>query len=249
MKPRRAAPLYTLYHLLWAAIDLVLPPACGGCGTLGARWCSACRQQVVSPPLPLCAICGTSCDHASSGLCRPCISSRPAFHILRSWAAFDGPIRSVIHRLKYRRDIGLGEALTPELARFALDLAWPVDIAVPVPLGRRRLSQRGYNQAALIARPLALALGIPYEQHAVVRVRDTRSQVGLAWRERQENVHDAFMANPTRVRGRSILLVDDVATTGSTLSSCAAALSAGGARDVFALTVARALPRHGLDAV
>lgn len=168
------------------------------------------------------------------------------FHFLRSWLAFEGSIRTALHRLKYRRDVGLGEALTPQLCDFSTGLSWPVDLVVPVPLGRRRLEERGYNQVALIARPLAMALGIGYDQHAVAHVRDTRSQVGLARRERRENVRDAFMAEPTRVRGHSILLVDDVATTGSTLSSCAAALCASGARDVFALTVARALPHHGL---
>jgi ComF family protein len=141
--------------------------------------------------------------------------------------------------------MGLGEALTPQLTCFAVGLAWPIDLVIPVPLGRKRLRERGYNQVALIARPLAMALGVVYDQHAVARVRDTRSQVGLPRRERHDNVRDAFRAQPTRVPGRSILLVDDVATTGSTFSSCAGALCASGARDVFALTVARALPHHG----
>ncbi len=154
-----------------------------------------------------------------------------------------------MHRLKYRRDLGLGEALTPQLTDFVSGLAWSLDLVVPVPLGLKRLDERGYNQVALIAWPLAMSLGIAYDPQGVARRRETRTQVGLVRRERQENVRDAFVANPTRVRGRSILLVDDVATTGSTLSSCAGALSAAGARDVFALTVARALPHHGFDTV
>ncbi len=193
--------------------------------------------------------CGTTLGFVSAELCPECRKSPPRYLSLRSWSAFEGPVRQALHRLKYRRDIGLGEALTPQLSRYVMSLAWPINSVVPVPLGRKRLQERGYNQVALIARPLALALGAPFDQRAVARVRETRSQVGLARRERQENVRDAFMAIPTRVRGRSILLVDDVATTGSTLSSCAAALYSAGARDVFALTVARALPHHGFESV
>lgn len=242
MNRRLVARAYFLYHLLWAGIDLVFPPSCAGCGRPGFRWCPACQKDLPSLREPVCSVCGTTLARLDGDSCIQCRRQPPAFHSLRSWAAFDGPVRNALHRLKYRRDLGLGEALTPHISRFALDLGWPVDLVVPVPLGRRRQSERGYNQAALIAWPLAMALGIEYDQQALARVRDTRSQVGLARRERQENVRDAFMAKPSRVRGRSILLVDDVATTGSTLSSCAGALCASGARDVFALTAARALP-------
>lgn len=238
-----------LYHLLWSCADLLFPPTCGGCGKPGYRWCSVCQTQVSRVPEPFCSICGTALDGSSSCQCVECRRLRPDYDSLRSWSAFDGPVRSALHRLKYRRDLGLGEALAVPLAGFASRLNWPVDLVVPVPLGRRRSIERGYNQVALIAWPLAMALGLQYDPHAVARVRDTRSQVGLARRERQDNVRDAFAAQSAGVGGRSILLVDDVATTGSTLSSCAAALRACGARDVFALTVARALPRHGLGAV
>ncbi len=248
-KRRSTARLYILYHALWEAIDLVFPPTCAGCGKPGFRWCPTCRANVPAVPGPICAICGTTQLGAGHSVCSDCRQSRPHYHSLRSWSAFDGPVRVALHRLKYRRDLGLGEALTPQLSVYASSLNWPAELVVPVPLSGKRVSERGYNQAALIARPLAMALGLKYDAHAVARVRDTRSQVGLARRERQENVRDAFMARNSRVRGRSILLVDDVATTGSTLSSCAAALCASGARDVFALTVARALPRHGLDTV
>ncbi|MGE5073651.1 MAG: ComF family protein [Anaerolineae bacterium] len=121
-----------------------------------------------------------------------------------------------------------------------------MDVIVPVPLGRKRLKERGYNQASLIARPLAVAMRIDFTTHALARVQETRSQVGLARRERNENVRDAFRATAARVHARAVLLVDDIATTGSTLSSCAEALYAAGARDVFAYTVSRAAPKHGL---
>lgn len=168
---------------------------------------------------------------------------------MRSWLVFDSPIRQALHRLKYRRDVGLGDALAAQMAEHVVSLEWPLDAIVPVPLGAKRLRERGYNQTALIARPLALALGLHYQPAALRRTRETRSQVGLSAPERRENVRNAFSAEPQLVRGKTILVLDDVATTGSTLSSCAEALLSAGAKDVFALTVARALARHGLDQV
>jgi competence protein ComFC len=146
-----------------------------------------------------------------------------------------------LHRLKYRRDIGLGEALTPQLSLFVARMHWPIDLVLAVPLGRKRLKDRGYNQAALIAWPLAMAIGAEYGRGRLRRLRETVSQVGLTRLERRENVQGAFEANRRGVWRRCVLLIDDVATTGSTLSSCAEALYASGARDVFAVTVARAV--------
>lgn len=182
-------------------------------------------------------------------LCADCRAARPAYCARRAWSLFEGPVRAALHRLKYRRDVGLGEAFTPQLAEFLAGLPWSVNLFVPVPLGRKRLAERGYNQVGLIARPLSMAMRIPYAPAALSRSHETRSQVGLTRSERQENVRNAFRADQGRVKGRIVLLMDDVATTGSTLSSCAQALYAAGARDVFALTVSRALPRHGLQDV
>jgi len=149
-----------------------------------------------------------------------------------------------LHRLKYRRDIGLGEALAMQLAEFVRGLNWPIDIIVPVPLGKQRLQERGYNQVGMIARPLALVLGIKYAPRALYRQRETRSQVGLTKAERHDNVQNAFQALGIVVDRKTVLVMDDVATTGSTLSSSAEALLSSGAKDVYALTVARALPHH-----
>lgn len=182
-------------------------------------------------------------------MCRDCGDVRPSYRALRSWSVFEGPVRAALHRLKYRRDVGLGEALTPELATFFEHMQWRVDLVVPVPLGRKRLAERGYNQVGLIARPLAMALRIAYAADALARSQETRSQVGLTRTQRQQNVRGAFRGKEHCVDGRVVLLMDDVATTGSTLSSCAEALFAAGARDVFAFTVSRALPKHGLQTV
>ena len=142
--------------------------------------------------------------------------------------------------------MGLGDALAAPFARFAESLHWPIDLVVPVPLGRKRQQERGYNQVDLIARPFSLALGLDYRPAALKRNRDTASQVGLSAAERRANMKDAFSAKASVVRGKTVLVLDDVSTTGSTLSSSAEALFQYGAKDVFALTVARALPHHGL---
>jgi len=144
--------------------------------------------------------------------------------------------------------MALGEALSTQIADFLSGLDWPVEVLIPIPLGKRRRKERGYNQVEMISMPLAEKMGIPYTANVLIRARETRSQVGLSAEERVKNVQGAFEAR-TKVQGKTILLVDDVATTGSTLSSGAEALYTAGAADVYAFTVARALPRHGLSLV
>jgi ComF family protein len=172
------------------------------------------------------------------------------YRLLRSWAVFDSPIQNALHTLKYRRNItGFGDALAFQMAEFYRSLDWAVDMIVPAPLGRKRLRERGYNQVALVAEPLAYELGIAYRPEALVKTRDTRSQVGLSMSERRENVSQAYQARPSEVTRKSVLLMDDVATTGSTISACAEALLSAGAQEVYAITIARALSHHDLHRV
>jgi competence protein ComFC len=151
--------------------------------------------------------------------------------------------------MKYRRNIGFGESIAMQMTDFVRSLQWPIDVLIPVPLGKKRLKERGYNQVALVARPLAYQLGFSYEPNALKKTRETRSQVGLSVSQRSENVQDAYQADSRVVKGKSVLIMDDVATTGSTLSACTAALLSAGAQEVYVLTIARALPHHGLDRV
>jgi ComF family protein len=169
--------------------------------------------------------------------------------MMRSWAVFDSPIQNGLHTLKYRHNIGLGESIAIQMVDFVHSLQWPVDIMIPVPLGKKRLKERGYNQVALVARPLAYQIGLQYEPEALWKTRETRSQVGLNASQRQDNVQSAYQADPNLVKGKSILIMDDVATTGSTISACTEALLSVGAQDVYVLTIARALSHHGLDRV
>ena len=151
--------------------------------------------------------------------------------------------------MKYRHNIGLGESIAEQMSDFVRSLNWPADIMIPVPLGKKRLKERGYNQVGLVARPLAYRLGVRYEPEAIWKARETRSQVGLTLSQRHKNVQDAYQADPKIVTGKSILIMDDVATTGSTISACTEALLSAGAGNIYALTIARALPHHGLDRV
>jgi ComF family protein len=151
--------------------------------------------------------------------------------------------------MKYGRNASLGDTLAPHLAVFTRKLGWQVDLVVPVPLGKQRMKERGYNQVGLLARPLAGLLGWRYTPQALVRTRETRSQVGPSPLERKENISGAFRAEPALVVGKDILLMDDVVTTGATLEACSDALVKAGAGKVYALTLARALMHHGLQIV
>ena len=151
--------------------------------------------------------------------------------------------------MKYRRNMAFGEAIAMQMADFVHSLGWPVNVMVPVPLGKKRLKERGYNQVALVARPLAHQLGLRYEPDALRKTRDTRSQVGLSVSQRSVNVQNAYQADERIVKNKSILIMDDVATTGSTIASCTSALLSAGAKEVYVLTIARALPHHSLDRV
>ena len=194
----------------------------------------------------VCDVCGLPQD--KPGVCNACLVSRPRFRSLRAWAIFENPVQSALHKLKYRRDLSMGDALAAAMMPFVENLKWKLDLVVPVPLGKQRMNERGYNQVAMIAKPLALALALHYMPNALERKKETRTQVGLSREERRKNVANAFQAD-VGVRGKSVLVMDDVSTTGSTLSSAAHAMYEAGAGNVYALTVARALPHHDLRQV
>lgn len=145
--------------------------------------------------------------------------------------------------------MAFGEALAVQLVHFLRSLEWDLELVIPVPLGKKRLKERGYNQVALVAQPLAYAVGWEYAPAALWKARETRTQVGLNISQRKDNVDKAYQADSKIVSQKSILLMDDVATTGSTINSCTNALKESGARDVYVLTIARALSHHDLNRV
>lgn len=228
-------------------MDLLFPPTCGGCGKVGWRWCPECQARVPRINKPFCETCGIPTQGSTS--CEKCKLNPPAYQMMRSWAVFDSPIQNALHAMKYRRNIGLGESIAIQMVDFVRSLNWPIEITIPVPLGKKRLIERGYNQVALVARPLAFRLGLKYESDALQKVRETRSQVGLTVSQRHENVQNVYWADTNIVNGKSILIMDDVATTGSTISACTEALLSAGVREIYVLTIARALSHHSLDRV
>lgn len=174
-------------------------------------------------------------------MCAACLAHPPEFDIARSLFVYDGPLREAIHTLKFQ---GRRVAAGP-LGTLLADLAPPevttrVGAVVPVPLHASRMATRGFNQAELLARPLAARLGVPCLTRALVRLRQNLPQAGLDAAGRRRNVLDAFAPGRAAVPG-TVLLVDDVFSTGATAGACAGALRRCGAARVFVLTLARAV--------
>jgi len=178
---------------------------------------------------------------AEGAECARCRGQQSLFYAARSVAPYTGSIRNAIRQLKFAGDMALGEALARPMIDLLDKLEWGVDLVVPVPAGSARRKIRGYNQAALLALPLALGCGLPYRPKALKKVKDTPTQVGLSAAERRDNVRDAFQAAGDLAAGKRILVVDDVMTSGATLNACAQALLHQGALQVYGLTLARAI--------
>jgi ComF family protein len=191
--------------------------------------------------------CGDSFLSESSTVCPDCLAHPPEYQALRSCSPFQGPLREAMHRLKYQQNIGLGEPLSKHLVEYYNELKWDINFVTVVPLSKERLRERGYNQASLLARPFAYAIDKPYLPKVLFRKRNTLTQVGLSAVERRQNVKDAFAADPMKVQGKTVLVIDDVTTTGSTINACAQALRQAGASAVFGLTLSRAVLQADVD--
>ncbi|MBA4419738.1 MAG: hypothetical protein C0391_01170 [Anaerolinea sp.] len=233
---------YSGYQLFWEALDWLFPPTCSGCGVPGVRWCNHCESKLNLLPDLVCDCCGIPAE--GNEQCDECSNNPPSFSSIRSQYSYEGEIREALHALKYKNDLGIGEILASKSTNFLQKLGWKIDLIVPVPLGRARLKERGYNQAAMIAYPIALKSRIPYHSRILKRSRETISQVDLSAENRKVNVKDAFHADTNMVEGRSVLVVDDIITTGATMEESARALKAAGATSIYGLSVARAMLVH-----
>jgi ComF family protein len=188
--------------------------------------CVACEQHV-SPRVLFCSTCAVSVLAATG--------TEPASHAVFEYG---GAVATAIVRFKYAGRSDLGARFSAIMAAAAALVAPEVDLVVPVPLHPRRLVERGFDQAALLAAPIARRLGIPHAARALLRTRATPPQASLDRAARAANVANAFRCSSRQVVGRRVLLVDDVRTTGATLSVCAEALRRGGAAHVRTLVLA-----------
>ena len=218
-------------------LDLLFPPRCPGCGRMGMLFCDACQARIEPPPAPACLRCGR--PHEAAELCPTCRETPTHLDRIASSAIFAHPLRDAIHDLKYNNGRSLARPLGARMAASWQQNGFTADLIVPVPLHTARLRERGYNQAALLGHVLSRSVGVPTAEKTLVRQKATLQQAKLGAVERRENVRDAFTCR-SDLTGQSIVLVDDVCTTGSTLEACATALRAAGAASVWAFTLARA---------
>lgn len=229
---------YPLYRLVWGCVDLLYPPRCCGCGAPNVRLCDDCKVSITLIEAPICERCGRMIPRR--GQCLRCRTNPPQFIAHRSWCMYEGAIRKAIHRLKYYGDIALGDLLTRPLITLLSELNWEIDSIVAVPVTKSRAKERGYNQAALLAYPISLSAEIVFQPESLIKTRQVPSQVGLTLEQRIKNVAGVFEAIPVLVRGKKLLIIDDVITSGATMNACATALLDAGARSVYGLTLARA---------
>jgi ComF family protein len=241
--------------LIRPVLDFALPPRCPGCGTVTDAphiFCIACWSRLDFLGDPCCARCALpfAFDSGPDALCGRCIAEPPAYDRMRAAVAYGEISRKVALKLKYGGRPGVAETMARFIARH-LDGAGEGALLAPVPLHRWRIWRRGYNQSALIASALAKRAGIEVRLDLVERVKATPPLRGMNPRERRETLRGAFRVNPRHreaVKGRAVVLVDDVYTSGATANGCARMLKRAGAARVDLLCWARVVREESGDA-
>ncbi|HOD35287.1 MAG TPA: ComF family protein [Syntrophales bacterium] len=237
--------------ILRGLADILFPPACVVCETileadLHHSFCPACFSEIRFINPPLCPRCGLPyfTEAASDHPCGDCLSKKQYFTSVRSLGVYETSLLKTIQRFKYQGSLHAGEALGSLMAVWchqAFDVG-EYDVIMPVPLHLQRLRERGFNQSLVLARAMARRFSVELDFMTLRRTASTAPQTGLKKEERARNVRGAFkLENGHRVKGKKVLLIDDVYTTGSTVRECARILTTGGAGRVGVLTLARAL--------
>lgn len=243
--PRR----YPLYRSLAAAVDLLLPPRCLSCGEVvesQGTLCAVCWAGMTFLTDPFCRSCGLPFDHDLGGdmVCGACLRHTPPFERARAVLRYDDASRRLILGFKHADRTEAAATFAAWMARSAGALVGDCALVAPVPLHWRRLFTRRYNQAALLSEALARQCGLPGCPDLLIRRRATPSQGRLSAEGRRRNVAGAFALRAgleDQIRGRRLLLVDDVMTTGATVAACASAALAAGATAVDVVVLARAV--------
>ncbi len=246
-----------MHLLLRGCLDLLYPPRCEACGRLRRDpICPDCLAAIDRVQPPVCEVCGAPFDPRAQAppRCEQCRRGRRPFSIARTAAYYQGALAQAIRRFKYHPQMVLANPLASLLVEAlsagpAADLdPATLDVICPVPLHPSRLRERGFNQSELLAEGLSAATGKPLRA-LLERTRPTAPQVDLPVSSRAANVQDAFAPRLTEVIAvQRVLLVDDLFTTGATLTECARTLRRAGAAEVRVLTLARPLPRWRVPA-
>jgi len=231
--------------------DIIFPPQCPACTALLnfpqiRGFCPSCREQIRFINGGICPICGIPfrASPAENHICGNCLENMPFYTKARAVADFETIITDAIHNFKYKRNIYLGRVLGSFMADFSFpDFAVPeYSLFIPVPLHVKRLRERGFNQSLLLAEELAKKHKLPVNFSLLKRHKFTLTQTGLNKKEREKNISGAFAVTDAKnLSGKSIILVDDVYTTGATINECARVLLEAGAQKVAVLTLARVL--------
>ncbi len=207
--------------------------------------CRSCWEQMIPYSSSYCLCCGRFFEgSAEPHLCQDCLEKRPPFTIHRSYGRYKGKLKDAILLYKYRRFQVLGGGFSRLIFRRLgkeENIWWKADVIIPVPLHPKRKKKRGFNQAQVIAAGLAGFKGIKLEEGVLVKIKNVLPQTFLETEEREKNVSGAFrVIDKVKIRGKTVILVDDVYTTGSTARECSLVLREAGAREVRALTLAQA---------
>lgn len=224
------------------AVDFALPPRCAGCGVVADEmdsFCPACWPALDWIGQGGCDRCGLPLAATEAEQCGRCLAEPPGLDRIRAALAYDELPRQVALKLKYGRKVGLARTMARYMAPLR-DAGMAEALVAPVPLHRSRLWSRGFNQAGLVARELGRTWALPVDQRLLVRTRRTPPMKGMSASERKRTVAGAFrLREGAAVKGRDIILIDDVFTTGSTAEACAKVLHKAGARRVELICWAR----------
>lgn len=246
-------------EILTGIADLIFPPLCITCGALLEEhaplpFCPPCTEGIHFIRSPLCPRCGIPfpATEGEDHLCGECLATERPYAVARAVGLYEKTLLRAIHLFKYRGRIGIGEVLGKIMADFAGG-QWDMtvySVIIPVPLHRKRLRERGFNQSVILARAIAKRFSLPLNFMTLRRELFTVPQVGLGREERPANVRKAFaVRKPEKIAGRRVLLVDDVTTTGSTITECASVLMQAKAEAVAVLTLARAHHDYDVPAI
>ncbi len=231
-------------------LDFVLPWQCAGCRKIlkdGNGLCPDCWKKLYFLERPYCECLGIpfAYDLGNKVLCAQAINDPPSFDRARAAVAFGPVAKRMVHDLKYRDRLDLASLMAGFMLRAGRDFFDTDPLLAAVPLHRHRLLQRRFNQSGVLVQKLAEKTGLGHEPHLLLRTRKTLQQVGLDIKARKKNVQGAFSVSghlKAQLNGRSIVLIDDVLTTGATVEACSKVLKRAGASSVDVLTFARVLP-------